>query len=501
MSLNFGAASSFIQFSIGSAANAGNGAVTMIALWKPTFVSGSNSGLLAGQSSGTERRSFLIDTSALFGDGDFTSGVAISGTAGDWLWLAMSKAAGAAHYRMHWRNFTTGGAWTHAEAAGAANHTDPGASNEIRVGANATVSSSAGDVAVSAIKLTNMADLAIEAACTAALADLMAASPDWAVRFMNSAPSSIQDLTAGGGNETSRSGTITNSADPAGFSFDLAGAVVLGQRSTNRHPGAGPGRARFVRSSRPTDVAVTTAASGAGLASAGTSTSATGTKSVSGAGAPSGRIAVTSTGVRGATGAGVASARITTTDTGTKKATGAGTPTARTSTVDSGTKRGQGGGAPTARTSTTDSGVKKGAGAASASARTATSATTSSIPSGGGQSTAHTSTTSAGRHRGAALGAPSARTTTSATGVRKATGVGAPTARTSTAASGVHRSAGVAIASARTAVLSTGHRVVEQAVPTDWRVDAAGEIWTVEPGAEIWTAGAAAPLWRISPDE
>jgi hypothetical protein len=255
MSLHFGAASSFIQFGIGGAANAGNGAVTMIALWAPNFGLGVNSGVVSALSSTTERRSFLMDTSALFGDGDFTSGVAISGTLGDFLWIAMSKAAGATTYRMHWKNLTTGGAWTHAVAAGAANHSDPGTSDNLKVGANPSTSASTGDVAVSAIKLANMADLAIEAACTSALSDLIAAAPDWAVRMMNSAPTSLQDLI-GSGHETTRSGTITNTADPSGFNFTLgAAAVLIGQSSTNRHPGRGPGTARFQQTPRSTEIA------------------------------------------------------------------------------------------------------------------------------------------------------------------------------------------------------------------------------------------------------
>jgi len=254
MSLSFGAASSFVQFSVGNAANVSNGAVTLIALWKPAFPGTTNTGLVGGQSSGTQRRSFLLDSGAMFGDGDFTSGVAFSGSAGDWLWLAMSKAAGASTYRMHWKNFTTGGAWTHAVASGAGTHTDPGVSNELRIGANAETASATGDTAVGAIKLANMADLAIEAACTNALADLIAVGPDWAVRFMNSAPTSIQDLI-GSGHETTRSGTITNTADPAGFNFSLGSAAVLiGQQSTNRHPGRSPGvpSGRFYQSPRPT---------------------------------------------------------------------------------------------------------------------------------------------------------------------------------------------------------------------------------------------------------
>jgi hypothetical protein len=225
MSLSFGASSSFVQFGIGGAANAGNGAVTMIALWKPNFGAGVNSGIVSALSGATERRSFLMDTSALFADGDFSSGVSFSGTAGNFLWIAMSKAAGAAHYRMHWKNFTTAGAWTHGEAVGAANHTDPGTSDNLKVGANPSTSAATGDVAVAAIKLANMADLAIEAACTSALSDLIAATPAWAARFMNSAPTSIQDLI-GSGHETSRSGTITNTADPVGYNFSLGSAPV-----------------------------------------------------------------------------------------------------------------------------------------------------------------------------------------------------------------------------------------------------------------------------------
>lgn len=225
MSLNFGASSSFVQFGIGGAANAGNGAVTMIALWKPNFGLGVNSGIVGALSGATERRSFLMDTSALFADGDFSSGVPFTGLAGDFLWLAMSKPAGAAHYRMHWKNYTTASAWVHGEAVGAANHTDPGVSDNLKVGANPSTSASTGDVAVAAIKLANMADLAIEAACTSALSDLIAAAPTWAARFQNSAPSSIQDLI-GSGHETSRSGTVTNVADPPGYNFTLGAAAA-----------------------------------------------------------------------------------------------------------------------------------------------------------------------------------------------------------------------------------------------------------------------------------
>lgn len=223
MSLNFGAISSQVVFSVGNAANLGNGAFTLLTLWKPA----GNTSLLNGANSGTEREGFLLDSQHLFGPADFSSGF---GTvpAGDFWWLGFSKPAGAAHYRGHTRDFTTSGAWSHGEAVGAVNHSDPGTSNQLLVGASPATASSQGDVAVSAIWTSVLSDVAIEAAATAALADLMAASPQWAARFMQSAPTSIQDLTGGGGNETSRTGTITATADPAGYNFSLSSGHAKG---------------------------------------------------------------------------------------------------------------------------------------------------------------------------------------------------------------------------------------------------------------------------------
>ena len=220
MSVNFGAASSDIRFSIGGAANIGNGAFTMLALWK---LNGSNysSGIVAGYNSTTERQAFLMDTGHLFGTGDFSSGYGtFSGT--DWFWFGLSKPAGSAHYRGHIRDYTTAGAWSHGEAVGAANHTDPGTSDSIRIGSNSSTSAATGDVAVVAVFTSALADAAIETACTSALSDLIAASPVWAVAIKQSAPTSLLDLI-GSGNETSRTGTITATTDPPSYNFTLGG--------------------------------------------------------------------------------------------------------------------------------------------------------------------------------------------------------------------------------------------------------------------------------------
>jgi hypothetical protein len=225
MSLNFGAVSSHVNFSIGNAANLSNGAFTMLALWKPA----GTSGLIAGFNGATQRRAYLMDFSPspghVFGDGDFSSGDATSITAGDFWWLGISKAAGAATYRCHARDFTTSGAWQHGVSTGAGTHTDPGVSNAIQVGSNSETAAAQGDVAVSGIWTSQLSDAAIEAACTSKLADLMAATPAWAARYMQSAPTNIQDLTGGGGNETGRTGTITATADPVGYDFTLGGVA------------------------------------------------------------------------------------------------------------------------------------------------------------------------------------------------------------------------------------------------------------------------------------
>src|SRR5262245_23279372 len=218
MSLNFGAASSHVDFSIGNAAQLGNGAFTLLALWKmPATI---NTGLVGGVAAGNDQQSFGMDTAHIFGTGDFSSGFGTA-VAGDWFWVGLSKPAGSAHYRGHIRDYSTAGAWSHGEAVGAANHTDPGTSTSIQVGSNPTFSASAGDVAVAGIFTSVLSDGAIELACTSTLCDFLAANPHWAARFMQAAPSSIQDLTGGGGNETSRTGTITTTADPPNFDFCL----------------------------------------------------------------------------------------------------------------------------------------------------------------------------------------------------------------------------------------------------------------------------------------
>lgn len=221
MSLHFGGGTGdHVDFAVGGAANLGNGAFTIVTLWK--FAG--NTGLLAGLNGVTERQGVLLSP-GLFGTGDFSSGFG-SPVSGDWFWFALSKPAGSAHYRGHLKDFTTSGAWSHGEAAGAANHSDPGVSDSIRVAAIPSTAASQGDVAVSAVFTAALSDAAIEAACTAALADLVAASPAWAVRFQQSAPTSIQDLI-GSGHETGRTGTITASADPPGFDFSLGSDITL----------------------------------------------------------------------------------------------------------------------------------------------------------------------------------------------------------------------------------------------------------------------------------
>lgn len=221
MTLDLGAANSHIDFGVGNAGGLGNGAFTMLVLWRLGSPN-SNTGLLGGTALGLDRQCYGLDTNHIFGQGDFSSGFGTL-TPPDWYWLGLSKPAGAAHYRGHFRDYSTAGAWSHGEAVGAGNHTDPGVSTGIQVGSSiSSFTSGNGGVAVAAVWTSVLADLAIEAAATSALADLLTAAPQWAAKFnvgFTTAP--IQDLTAGGGNETSRSGTLTETADPPGYSFAL----------------------------------------------------------------------------------------------------------------------------------------------------------------------------------------------------------------------------------------------------------------------------------------
>lgn len=216
MSLNFGTTSSFLTFSIGNAANVSNGACTLAVLWKYN----SNSGLIGAFSGASEQRGTGLDSGHLFGNNDFSNGFGTISVIGDFYWLVLTKAAGNVTYRCHVKDYTAAGAWAHGVSVGAGNHSDPGVSDNIRIGPS-PADAVRGDVAVAALWTSALSDADVEAACTSALADLMAKSPTWAARFMLSAPTSIQDLTGGGGNETARSGTVTATADPVGYNFAL----------------------------------------------------------------------------------------------------------------------------------------------------------------------------------------------------------------------------------------------------------------------------------------
>jgi hypothetical protein len=221
MSVNL-ANPSHIDFSVGNAANVPNGAFSFLSLWRPTSNFTSLLTFWTGGVGGTIRRAYLLDTGHVFGDGDFSSGFGTVSPVSDWWWIGFSKPAGAAHYRGHLKNYSAGGAWSHGEAVGAGNHSDPGTANAISVGTGVTAIAN-GDVAVTAAWTSELADVAgFEAAATAALVDLMTASPAWAVSYQSGytgAP--LQDLTGGGGNESARTGTITDVADPPGYNFAL----------------------------------------------------------------------------------------------------------------------------------------------------------------------------------------------------------------------------------------------------------------------------------------
>ena len=179
----------------------------------------------------TVRRGMLLDADHLFGNNDFSSGFGTPAIA-DYGWFGLSLAAPGAHYQCHLQDYTLSGAWSHGESVGAGPQPFQGVSDSIQVGVGVTAFSN-GDCAVAGIWTSALSTAAIEAACTTKLSDFMAAQPAWAVAFPQASITNIKDLTGGGGDETSRSGTITAAANPPGYDFSL-GTITNSRRAYRR---------------------------------------------------------------------------------------------------------------------------------------------------------------------------------------------------------------------------------------------------------------------------
>lgn len=242
-SFNGGTDGALVNFDVGNAANIFTGGFTIVGLVKSAST---NRGILGGYSdtvgSTYEGALFYSDNSGarLFSIGDFTAGFPDPGTVGSpgladsvWRWVAVSKPAGSAHYRMHYADLATL-TWVHGESASASDHGDNDPVVVFSTWAIYAMGFDSGDTAAIAGFDSALSDGAIEAALTQAFADLVAASPaiGWIMPEADvGSAGSIVDFTGGGGDEIFRQ-LIATSDDPADYDFTLPGTDATVNAST-----------------------------------------------------------------------------------------------------------------------------------------------------------------------------------------------------------------------------------------------------------------------------
>lgn len=215
-----------IVCSIGSCGPVGSGAYTMVWLYKIDLFAGVG-GLGTLRRSGASARDAIVTGNRLFGLNEFSGNGFPSPPASvlpeeTWVWVAQRKAAGAAHYEWAYGLYPIADPDTDVvfgEDTGAANHSDPGAGDEVWIGLAAV--SGNRELAVMAMFDSRLSDAVIKSIFTEALSDLMAAGPVgcWPLNQADTADDVI-DVTGNGADQTSITGTAV-ADDPDGYSYDL----------------------------------------------------------------------------------------------------------------------------------------------------------------------------------------------------------------------------------------------------------------------------------------
>jgi hypothetical protein len=219
----------YLPFTIGNAAAASGGAVTLAAMVR--FGAGNNNGgaISIYNSGATAVRALGEAALNLYGLNDFSSGVGPL-TQGSYYIIVQTKAAGANPWRMHYwlYNASGTGAFTHAVAVGASNQTDPGAATggTFRVGANA-VAQANGDVAWVAIWDSALSDAAIDSGKTANLSDWAALAPKELVQFENWNGTAGHVVAIGTSTLGAAVGSNSAGTNPTSYNFAAGGADVI----------------------------------------------------------------------------------------------------------------------------------------------------------------------------------------------------------------------------------------------------------------------------------
>ncbi len=210
------AAGDFIQFSPGNAATLTGGGQTTVFLWKADTATAH--GLMIARNAGGSNVFGVnpySDTFIYYTAASFVATTAY-GT-GTWYLTAITKATGSSAVRVHTYDYTAA-TWTHTNY-GAINDSTAGPVNNLRLGWLSGTDILNGKLAASALYNTVLTDLQIQGMNTT-LGSWLALSPVWCVALNQaSVATPVNDLTAGGGNQTSISGTAVSADEPAGWSY------------------------------------------------------------------------------------------------------------------------------------------------------------------------------------------------------------------------------------------------------------------------------------------
>jgi hypothetical protein len=203
---------------------AGTGAYTMAVLMEPDS---NNCRMSDWFASATEKGQFLLDTGALFGKDDFTSGVATgyTGSTG-WVLVAITKAAGSTTYRMHYWTYASDGSGTmnHAVAGSPANHADESpVATTVRLGWSSGGSHD-GMIAVGAFWDRALSDGELDSLKSNQLDAWNDLEPDLGIELSGWNGTSGDVVFRGSSGAATLSGTIGSGANPSSFNFTLTPA-------------------------------------------------------------------------------------------------------------------------------------------------------------------------------------------------------------------------------------------------------------------------------------
>lgn len=230
-----------VTLSVGGLAGAGTGALTYAAIVKRTS---SADQLIVGfkDSAGALQSGLVINGAAdsnqvgLQGNTGGALAAISFATTDDWVLVAITKATGTTAPRGHKYLYSTP-TWTHTDSAATVANQSSISGGSVRIGASGAASYNTaltGDIAVVGVwDGTALSDANIET-LELDLQSWMNLSPTALWRLDQASTSTnINDLTAGGSNQTALSGTSIDLSTPPGFDWALTGGTNYAQTVTD----------------------------------------------------------------------------------------------------------------------------------------------------------------------------------------------------------------------------------------------------------------------------